>query len=380
MKGEEGLEKKVIIHVTITFKGGVGNVIKHLINYQLKQGYKVGIAFKNGDDIPSQEFLKDLIGHVDLYPINTPAVKGFNTFFGIPINYLQKKLSLKYSPNNTFFHFHNASSIGVFNKLSSLKMLCTIHGKNSGSILSKFIYKLILKRITSKNIHLVYISHYIKNHFENIYNSQKCSVIYNGITKIDKDENKAVHDLKDKFIIGYAAFLTEQKGWRLLYNAYKSLPQKYKEEIVLLFAGEGNDSQLLMDFIKEDNLEEKVKYIGQIQNAVSAFIPFLDTFIQPSKEEGFGLTVIESFSHGIPVIASNSGAMPELIKDGWNGLLIDRNEKDLARKIITLFENKNLYTNLSKRGYNNYINQFTSDNMGRQYDEVYKEILKSKET
>jgi len=76
---------------------------------------------------------------------------------------------------------------------------------------------------------------------------------------------------------------------------------------------------------------------------LNAFYKVCDVYICPSKLEGFGLTVLEALTNGAPVIAFKVGAIPELIKDGINGLLIDVDDtKQMSQAISLLLKDKHL--------------------------------------
>jgi glycosyltransferase involved in cell wall biosynthesis len=80
----------------------------------------------------------------------------------------------------------------------------------------------------------------------------------------------------------------------------------------------------------------------------------------PSRYESFGLVPLEAFVHGLPVVASNSGAIPEVVEDGYSGLLFHfENSNSLAHCVINLLKNEELRFKLSN-GAKNSIRRFSS--------------------
>ena len=97
-----------------------------------------------------------------------------------------------------------------------------------------------------------------------------------------------------------------------------------------------------MNFAKENNIIDNVIITGWVNN-VEQFIPAFDIAVLPSKWEGFGLALIEYMACDKPIVASNIGGIPNIIKDGINGFLFESGDyKELSKIIKILTENKNL--------------------------------------
>lgn len=91
--------------------------------------------------------------------------------------------------------------------------------------------------------------------------------------------------------------------------------------------------------------------------------------VLPSKNEGFGLTLLEAMACKTPVIGRNTGGIPELIKDGKNGLLFET-EQELHECIVSLLENKRLYQTLQSNGLK-YAQNLSWEKTARQYANLY---------
>jgi glycosyltransferase involved in cell wall biosynthesis len=154
--------------------------------------------------------------------------------------------------------------------------------------------------------------------------TEKILVKPNSVTDCGMGTSRRV----DHFL--FVGRLVEEKGLRILLKAALVSPFK------LIIIGEGPLQQEVIDHMK---INPNVVYLGpQNKTTVISHMKACAALVFPSLwYEGLPLTMIEAFSAGTPVIASNHGAMAELIEDNVNGLLFEPgNERDLVRRIEEL--------------------------------------------
>jgi len=184
----------------------------------------------------------------------------------------------------------------------------------------------------------------------------KLKIHYWGIP-LDLFSSSKNHELRkklfigDSFVIGFVGRLVEEKGLLTVLEALEHLPTR----VVLLCIGDGPFRQNFLDDAERRGLKKRVIWIQRVaDNEVPAFMNAMDCLVLPSLttpkwKEQFGRVIPEAMSCGLPVIGSDSGAIPEIIGDG--GLIFsEHNGADLANCIKNIINDNHLYNELSAIG------------------------------
>lgn len=164
------------------------------------------------------------------------------------------------------------------------------------------------------------------------------------------------------FIIGFAGLLSEQKGWKVLLRAVERLPDRYK----VILAGDGEQRKELEMCIRKPGLKRKAYYAGLLpKDRLLSTYPLFDTFVlssitTPNSVEQFGAVLAEAMACGVPVIGSNSGAIPETI--GEAGLIVpEDNPEELAKAIIKMSEDEQLRIRAIALGLEKYRTHYSCE-------------------
>lgn len=128
----------------------------------------------------------------------------------------------------------------------------------------------------------------------------------------------------------------------------------------------------------DEGIYEHVKFAGFVKEELKPlYYKASDIFVLPStrKHESFGIVNLEAMACGLPIVASKIGGVPDIVKDGENGLLVPpRDSEALADAIIYLLENEDVRRKMSKRG-REMVKNYSWDKIAEQYEEVYEEVL-----
>jgi glycosyltransferase involved in cell wall biosynthesis len=134
------------------------------------------------------------------------------------------------------------------------------------------------------------------------------------------------------------ARLTDQKGIDVAIRALAELP----DDTVLVVLGEGPERATLLRLARDLGLESRAFLLGRVPD-VAAWLGRATVLVHPARWEGFGLGVLEAMLAGLPVVATNVSALPELIVDGETGVLVEPDDAAaLARGIARALDRPEL--------------------------------------
>ena len=138
----------------------------------------------------------------------------------------------------------------------------------------------------------------------------------------------------------YVGRLEPVKGVDVLVRAWEQLPQAVRSGTLMLLVGDGTEREKLLQMIRSLGLQESVVVAGEKQN-VRDYYWAADVFVLPSRTEGLSGALNEAMACGLPVIASNVGGTPDIVKEHENGVLFESEDHDeLTRQITTMWELK----------------------------------------
>jgi len=162
---------------------------------------------------------------------------------------------------------------------------------------------------------------------------EKISVVYNAFTSKEVKESKEVLRARFKFnnpTILSSARLVPWKGFDMLIEMVNEI-----SDITLIIAGDGPDRKRLELKVKNYNLQDRVKFLGQLpQDRLFEYIKAADVFVLNTGYEGLSHQLLEVMSIGTPIITTNIGGNPEVIENVKEGILVGYNKKDELKKAI----------------------------------------------
>lgn len=176
---------------------------------------------------------------------------------------------------------------------------------------------------------------------------EKIFIIPNGLD-LKKFEINSSRSFKR---IVTVARLEKVKGVEYLIRAVPLVAKKFPEAEFII-AGDGSERNFLESLALSLRVENCVKFIGRIDHGqVPQLLNSVFIFVCPSIAEGMGIVILEAMASGLAVVGAKVGGIPDIIKHGVNGLLVEsQSERALAEAIIGLLEKKELSDHLIKNG------------------------------
>ncbi len=208
----------------------------------------------------------------------------------------------------------------------------------------------------------------------------KIGVLYNGVD-VEKFRPRDKEECREKIslpggkkIIGSLGRIHPCKGYVYLLKAGKEILSLYPE-VAFVIGGEGEEKKRLENQVKREKIEGNFYFPGYVEDRVS-FLNSLDMAIFPSLYEGLGMSILEAMSCGIPVVASQTGGIREIIEDGKNGILVPPGEvRKLTQVILWLLRNPYKAKKLGEEGRRRIKEKFRIEKTVERLQELYLSLI-----
>jgi glycosyltransferase involved in cell wall biosynthesis len=179
------------------------------------------------------------------------------------------------------------------------------------------------------------------------------------------------------FTVLFVGRLVERKGVSHLVDAVSLL--RSRVDVRLVIVGDGAERARIEARVREQGLDGRVAVRGRVSEAeLQAAYAAADAFVLPAvvdqrgDTEGLGVVLLEAMNHRVPVIASASGGIPDIVEDGVSGLLVPPGDaKALAAALERLARAPDLAGRLGDAGYRRLHERFSWDAITRRWAEVY---------
>lgn len=255
----------------------------------------------------------------------------------------------------------------IFNLIKYPKAIVHIHGSSYRSFFRKYFLFRIIRVFSNKVIYHIHgggfqsffeneslankgkINYFINNvdcvvclssQWENFYKKKfnpKRIVVIPNIVASPKTNKRTDSDYFNFLFLGD---ISEQKGVWLMLDVIKELRTDLEGKFKFLIGGNGEVDKL-NGFIIDYELEDIVEYIGWVSNETKQeYLNKANAYILPSYNEGLPISILEAMTYGLPIISTNVGGIPELVKTNFNGLLIESgNVNALVEALQFVLEN-----------------------------------------
>ena len=262
-------------------------------------------------------------------------------------------------------------------KSMGCKIIAHYHNKGVSAYQSKWIYNFLYKRFFS-NLKVILLA---ENLYKDVAKYVKREDVYicpNGIPSSCKEEMEA----RRNNVIPHLLFLSNlliSKGVIVLLDALKILKEKEYTFVCQFIGGETAEINAVQFFeeVNKRELSDLVTYVGRkVREEKEAFFRQADIFVFPTYYETFGLVNLEAMEYKLPVISTNEGGIPDIVKDGENGLICEKqNPVSLADCIAKLLDDEELRVKMGSAGHEKFCREFTLDKFENRMRDILNQNL-----
>ena len=259
----------------------------------------------------------------------------------------------KILPEYDVVHAHWLIPQDIVQSFFKKPYIVTGHGGDVVS-LNKGIMRKLKVRCLKKARHVTVVSEYLKGRVQELVPEIEPEVISMGVDTRKFGRQYRVENYfgqGDKKVVLFVGRLAEKKGVAYLIEAMKQI------DALLVIVGNGPLRKTLEEQAEQVG-KDRIRFLGEkTHEELKKIYASADIFVAPSvtakdgDQEGLGLVLLEAMASGLPVVASKSGGITQIIKDGENGLLCE--EKcvwQLAENICALLNDECLYKKIAENG------------------------------
>lgn len=295
--------------------------------------------------------------HPNIVVHRLPFTSTSGYFLNIPS---VKRLVARIKPD--LLHAHYASGYGTLARYADYRpWLLSVWGSDVFEVpfKSKMHLRLIKKNLVAAD-RVASTSHFMAQHTMTLAPSlMNIAVTPFGVDLDRFSQSSAEVSRNEKILIGTAKRLEAKCGIDTLIEAYELLLQRLDVEhpdlagkVSLKIIGDGGKRSALEELAQRKRLSSRVLFVGMLPHEkVAAELAALDIFVALSRSESFGVAIIEAGAASLPVVVSDAGGLPEVVKDKVTGFVVPRDDPEsAANALYDLVVDPDLRSKIGKAG------------------------------
>lgn len=259
-----------------------------------------------------------------------------------------------------------------------IPMITTLHGTDITLVGSHPFYKKAVQFSINHSEYVTAVSHSLKADTERLFDIEKDIEVIPNFIDLNKFKFKDVPCEKgqiapdDQLIITHISNFRPLKRVIDILKVFKKVNEKLN--VKLLMVGDGPEKVRAVRYSKANDLDTSVLFLGK-SNEIDEILCFTDLFILPSEQESFGLAALEAMAHGVPVVCSDVGGLPEVVEDGFSGYLCPVGDiGTMTERSIYILEDPERHKQFKRQAYQS-SKKYDINKVVSHYESLYHKAL-----
>ena len=261
-----------------------------------------------------------------------------------------------------------------------LKVITTLHGTDITLVGRDASYLPITKFGIEVSDGVTAVSRWLRDETANSFATKKrIEIIPNFVDPKRFQRNRSAFcqlfgSSSDKLICHVSNFRPVKRVMDVLaifHRATRVVPSR------MIMIGDGPDRSQAEAFCRQHHLRDRVFFLGNVPN-IEELVGASDLFLLPSESESFGMAALEAMASEVPVIATKSGGLPEVVVDGESGYLLPVGDVDaMSARAIEILSNPELQKRMGRAGRHIAETRFNVEKIVPQYRDFYEQVIAS---
>jgi N-acetyl-alpha-D-glucosaminyl L-malate synthase BshA len=266
-----------------------------------------------------------------------------------------------------------------------VEVITTLHGTDITIVGQDPSFYPITKFSIEKSDRITAVSQYLKEETCRAFgcDGPAIDVIHNFIDPNIYDREKYPPLLRNQFgsskpILMHVSNFRTVKRVRDVIGVYAEVNREIPSVLVMI--GDGPDRPAAEEEARMLGVENSVSFLGKLEQ-IAPLLAAADLFLLPSQSESFGLSALEALASGVPVIGTNAGGLPEVVRDGETGVLCGVGDiPGMAAAALKILQDRKRWSEMSKLGAADARERFSRDAIVTKYETLYRKSLPSQKT
>ena len=282
-------------------------------------------------------------------------------------------------------HIHHASRgsflrkslLVLIGKIFGKKVILHIHGGGFHNFYNRAkLMKPVIRWTLENSDAVICLSEMWKKYYSSTFKLKRLVIINNVVeSPLTSHVSPLTHETNGSLKLLFLGHVTEKKGVFDLLKVLAEGRDQFKHKVKVTIGGIG-EVERLEKIISDNQFNGDVSFAGWVNgNRKAELLNNCDVYVLPSYFEALPISILEAMSYGKPVISTNVGGVPEIVKPGFNGWLFQPGDHEALNKILReAMENKAL---LKQYGNNSLSisKNYTPESVFQSLNNLYKEIL-----
>jgi L-malate glycosyltransferase len=260
-------------------------------------------------------------------------------------------------------------------------LVTTLHGTDITIVGQDPSYWSITKFSIEKSDRITAVSEHLQQETVSAFGCAGCTVdvIHNFIDPAVYDRARYTGSLRTGFagsgrvlmhVSNFRAVKRTVDVIRVFAQVAAALPS------TLIMVGDGPDRGIAQEEARVLGVADRVQFLGRI-DTVAPLLSNADLFLLPSETESFGLSALEALACGVPVVASDTGGIPEVVREGVTGAMAPVGDVDaMARAAIAILSDDDVWRRMSAAAAQDARDRFSEARVIGQYEDVYEDAIR----